>query len=234
MAANSYRNVFLTNLATIPSSGTTLDLGIGELGIVNTKTNTLTSSPNFPSVRSIQIVQGNTDRKLPKGFAWGNQTWRTPEIPASPDIKFEVLPAQKAQNMIVTLGYDGVDTSKTMTPRKGKDVELYITLTGQPIANLVGNTGNHPASITETFYLQLPCVDECTTNCGDTVDCNAVADAVIKQVSERKTIGGIQLVDGVNGEQGLLKLTKLLSCETSSGLPTVACEKFELVVADLS
>lgn len=233
MAANSYRNVFLTNLATIPSSGTTLDLGIGELGIVNTKTNTLTSSPNFPSVRSIQIVQGNTDRKLPKGFAWGNQTWRTPEIPASPDIKFEVLPAQKAQNMIVTLGYDGVDTSKTMTPRKGKDVELYITLTGQPIANLVGNTGNHPASITETFYLQLPCVDECTTNCGDTVDCNAVADAVIKQVSERKTIGGIQLVDGVNGEQGLLKLTKLLSCETSSGLPTVACEKFELVVADL-
>jgi len=120
MAANSYRNVFLTNLGTIPSSGTTLDLGIGELGIVNTKTNVLTSAPNFPAVRSIQIVQGTTDKKLPKGFAWDNKTWRTPEIPADPNIKFEVLPAQKAQNMIVTLGYDGVDTSKTMTPRKGK------------------------------------------------------------------------------------------------------------------
>jgi len=233
MAANSYRNVFLTNLGTIPSSGTTLDLGIGELGIVNTKTNVLTSAPNFPAVRSIQIVQGTTDKKLPKGFAWDNKTWRTPEIPADPNIKFEVLPAQKAQNMIVTLGYDGVDTSKTMTPRKGKDVELYITLTGQPIANLVANTGNHPASITETFYLQLPCVEECVDTCDEKVDCNAVADAIIKQVSERKTIGSIQLVDGVNGEPGLIKLTKLLSCDTPSGLPTVSCDKFELVVADL-
>jgi len=232
MAANSYRNVFLTNLSTIPSSGTTLDLGIGEIGIVNVKTNTLTSSPNFPTVRSIQIAQGTSDKKLPKGFQMGNQTWRTPEIPASKDIKFEALPAQKLQNMIVTLGYDGADTSKTMAPRKGKDVELYITLTGQPIANLVANTGNHPATLTETFYLQLPCVDDCVDNCGDTVDCNAVADAIIKQVSERKTIGSINLVDGVNGEPGLLRLTKLVNCETPSGLPTTDCQKWELLVAD--
>lgn len=233
MAANSYRNVFLTNLDTIPSSGTTLDLGIGELGIVNVRTNTLTSSPNFPTVRSIQVVQGTSDKKLPKGFQMGNQTLRTPEIPASSDIKFEALKAQKLQNMIVTLGYDGVDSSKTMAPRQGKDVRLFITLTGQPIANLVANTGNHPAAITETFDLILPCVDECSDSCGANVDCNAVADAIIKQVSERKTIGGIQLVDGVNGESGFLKLTKLIDCTTPSGLVVNECSTYELVVADL-
>jgi len=232
MAANSYRNVFLTNLETIPSSGTTLDLGIGQLGIVNVRTNALTATPNFPAVRSIQIVQGTSDKKLPKGFQQGNQTFRTPEIPASPNIEFYALKAQKLQNMIVTLGYDGADATKTMTPRKGKDVRLFITLTGQPIANLVANTGNHPAAITETFDLILPCTDECADTCGDTVDCNAVADAIIKQVSERKTIGSINLVDGVNGEPGFLRLTKLVDCDTPSGLPTTACQKWELLIAD--
>lgn len=232
MAANSYRNVFLTNIGTIPTSGNTLDLGIGQLGIVNLKNNTLTATPNFPAVRSIQIVQGTSDKKLPKGFQKGNQTFRTPEIPADPNIKIQTLPAQKLQNMIVTLGYDGVDTTKTMAPRTTKDVQLYITLTGQAIANLTANTGNHPAAITETFYLNLPCVDECADNCAEVTDCNVVADAIIKQVSERKTIGSINLVDGVNGEPGLLKLTKLVGCTPPTSIQVDTCTVYSLQVPD--
>ncbi len=234
MAANSYRNVFLTNLDTILATGnTTLALGIGEIGIVDPRTNTSTTSPAFPANRSIQIVQGNTDKKLPKGMMWGNQTLRSPEIPADPNIKFEVLKGQKAQNMIVTLGYDGADTTKTLAPREGKEVRVYLTLTGQPIANLVANTGNHPASITETFDLILPCITDCADNCDDTVNCTTVADAIIDQMSVRKVIGGIQLVDGVDGEPGLIKITKLVtSCTTPSSLPTVDCQKWELSVSD--
>tara|TARA_R110000868_G_scaffold1729_5_gene13914 strand:+ start:12004 stop:13956 length:1953 start_codon:yes stop_codon:yes gene_type:complete len=234
MAANSYRNVFLTNIESLLATGnSTVDLGIGELGIVDSRTSTSTTTPAFPTNRSIQIVQGNSDRKLPKGMLWGNQSLRSPEIPASSDIKFEVLKGQKAQNMIVTLGYDGIDPTKTMAPRKDKQLRVYLTLTGQPIANITANTGNHPASITETFDLILPCTDECVDSCGDTVDCNAVADAIIAQMQVRKTIGAVNLIDGVDGNPGLVKLTKLSSCDTPSGLPTSTCTKYEITVPDL-
>lgn len=234
MAANSYRNVFLTNLQNILASGnTSLDLGIGEIGIVDSSTNVSTTTPQFPTNRSIQIVQGNTDKRLPKGMLWGNQSLRSPEIQSNAQVTMTVIPAQHAQNMIVTLGYDGIDTTKTLAPVKDKMVRLYVTLFGQPIANLVANTGNHPASITETFDLLLPCVDECVDNCGSLVDCNAVADAIISQMQVRNTIGSIPLIDGaIDGEPGLLRLTKLLHCTTPSGYPITTCHKWALTIAD--
>lgn len=232
MAANSYRNVFLTNIQGILASGNdSLSLGIGEIGIFDVRTNNSTTAPVFPTNRAIQLVQGNTDKKLPKGMQWGNQSLRSPEIPASPNIKFDVQKAQKAQNMVVTLGWDGVSSTKTMAPRTGKQVRLYLTLTGQPIANLVGGTGNHPAAITETFDLILPCVDECVDNCSSTVDCNAVADAIIDQLKIRKTIGSIPLI-AQGDEPGLVKVTKITSCDTPSGLPTTDCTKYTLTIAD--
>lgn len=225
MGANSYRNVFLTNLDGILQTGTSLDLAIGQIGIVDAKTNNVSTAPNFPTVRDIQIVYGTSDRKLPKGMFYSNANERSPIIPASKDIKFSALKAQKPQNMIVTLGYDGVDATKTMSPRVGKDVRVYLTLTGQPVANLVANTGNHPASLTETFDLKLPCVDECSDNCVANVDCQIVADAFIESFNTRKLPGGQFLSDYV-------KVTKLTHCETPSGLPTVDCQKWTLTIAD--
>lgn len=226
MAANSYRNVFLSNIGTIPSTGAgTLSLGIGEIGIFDARTNLATTTPNFPVTRSIQIIQGTTSKLLPQGMLYGNQSWRSPEIPAGTRVVATGLKGQRPQNMIVTLGYDGVDTTKTMAPSSGKPVRVYLTLTGQPIANLVGGTGNHPAQVTETFDLQLPCVTDCIDNCSATVDCNVVSDNLIKLVNERKLPGGQLLSKYV-------KATKLLSCTSPSGVATTSCRKWTLTIAD--
>jgi len=57
------------------------------------------------------------------------------------------------------------------------------------------------------------------------VDCNIAVDAFIKQFNERKIIGGQLLSDYV-------RVSKLTSCETPSGLPTTTCRKWTLLVAD--
>ncbi len=226
MAANAYRNVFLTNLSNLPANGTvTTGFAIGQLGIIDVRTNLATNTPNFPVTRAIQIVQGTPDRNLPKGVLFGDQSWRSPELTEDSKLKITTLPAQKAQNMIVTLGYDGVDASKTMAPLVGKDVRVFISLTGQPIANLVGGTGNHPASITETFDLNLPCVSDCADTCGNVVECNAVADNLIKLINERKLPGGQLLSKYV-------KATKLTQCTTPSGVNTTSCNQYTLTIPD--
>ena len=226
MAANAYRNVFLTNLSNLPANGTvTTGFAIGQIGLIDARTNLAVNTPNFPATRSIQIVQGTADRNLPKGMLFGDQSLRSPEINSNSKLKISTAPAQKPQNMIVTLGYDGVDATKTMSPLVGKDVRVFITLTGQPVANLVGGTGNHPASITETFDLNLPCVSDCTDTCGNTVDCNAVADELIKLIGERKLPGGQLLSKYV-------KATKVTQCSTPSGVVTTSCNQYQLVVPD--
>lgn len=232
MAANSYFNVFVTNVDELLASGDSLDLGFGQIGIVNARTNTVVTAPNFPSVRGIQILQGTTDKKLPKGMLFGNETWRSPEIGNDSNIQYTITPGQKAQNRIVAIGYDGVDTTKTMAPKVGKDVKIVLTLTGQPIANMVAGSNHAPAVWNEEFFLNLPCPDECSDQCGDTVECNVVADEFIRQLNQRVLLGDVQLVDKGDGKGGLLRVTKLTACDTPSGYPTTSCVKYELVVAD--
>lgn len=232
MAANSYRNVFVTNVDELLASGDSLDLGFGQIGILNSKTNQAVTSPTFPNVRGIQIVQGTTNKKLPAGMLFGNESWRSPEIGNDSSIEYKITPGQKAQNRIVTIGYDGVDVTKTMAPRKGKDVKVFITLSGQPIADILAGSNHHPAFWVEEFFLDLPCTDDCTDTCGDTWNCNVVADELIRQMNIRTVAGAIPLVYK-EGEGGFLKLTKLTACDTPSGYPTTDCVKYTLEIADL-
>ena len=232
MAANSYRNVFVSNVDELLASGDSLDLGFGQIGILNAKTNQAVTNPNFPNVRGIQIVQGTTNKKLPKGMLFGNESWRSPEIGNDSTIDYQITPGQKAQSRVVALGYDGVDETKTMAPRKGKDVKVFITLSGQPIANILAGSNHHPAFWVEEFFLNLPCTDDCTDSCGDKWECNVVADELIRQMNQRTTVGGIPLVyTEENG--GFLRVTKLTKCDTPSGVPTTECVKYSLEIADL-
>lgn len=225
MASNSYRNVFLTNITTLPTNGTvTTGFAVGQIGIVDARTNLSTNLPNFPVTRSIQVVQGTPTKNLPDGVLYGDQSWRTPEIfPDSHFTRASALMSQKPQNMIVALGYDGVDPTKTMAPFVGKQVRVYLTMFGQPVDFLLGGTGNHPAELTETFDLDLGCEPFCTNTCGGTVDCNIVADSLIKLFNERKLPGGQMLSEYVQA-------TKLTQCSAPSGVNTTTCTQYQVTI----
>jgi hypothetical protein len=220
---NSYRYVFAASTSTIPVSGTTVDLGIGEIGVFDGKTFQAT---NGVTAKSILIAQGTPDTVWPHGVAKSNHTYKTDVIKGSAVKSWKKVNGKKGSGMQITMGYDGVDTTKNLTVKQGKSFTYWVTMSGPAIANLLGDSPKtHYAVWTEQFTVQLPCVSECVDNCGDVVDPNVVADAAIDQFNNRKMIGGQYITDYV-------KVTKLVSCETPSGLPTVNYTVYTLTIAD--
>lgn len=226
MSAQPYRGAFLTNLSTIATSGSTYNLADFQLGVFDAKTYAAVTAPSFPTTKAIIIAEGRDERKFPMGVGMTNATLKTPPIQATNILGWSVNKSQKPQNMIVTLGFDGVDTSKTLSLSTGKDVSFYLTLSGAPIGNLLGaSSTTHYNTLTEAFTPILPCTDPCDDSCPSTVDCNAIADAIIDAVNKRKIIGGEYLSKYV-------KATKLVSCDTPSGYVTTNCVKWDLEIFD--
>lgn len=220
---NSYRYVFAASTPTIPVSGTTVDLGIGEIGVFDGKTFQAT---NGVTAKSILIAQGTPDTVWPHGIAKSNHTYKTDVIKGSAVKSWKKVNGKKGSGLQITMGYDGVDTTKNLTVKQGKSFTYWVTLSGAPIANLLGDSPKtHYAVWTEQFTVQLPCVSECADTCGDLVDPNVVADAAIAEFNNRKIIGGQYLTDYV-------KVTKLVSCDTPSGLPTVSYTTYTLTIPD--
>ena len=220
---NSYRYVFAASTPTIPVSGTTVDLGIGEIGVFDGKTFQATSGV---TAKSILIAQGTPDTVFPHGVAKSNHTYKTDIIKGTAVKSWKKVNGKKGSGLQITMGFDGVDTAKNLTVKQGKDFTYWVTLSGAPIANLLGDSPKtHYAVWTEQFTVQLPCVSDCVDNCGDLVDPNVVADAAIAQFNNRKLIGGQYITDYV-------KVTKLVDCETPSGLATVNYCVSNLTIAD--
>jgi hypothetical protein len=220
---NSYRYVFAASTPTIPVSGTTVDLGIGEIGVFDGKTFQATSGV---TAKSILIAQGTPDTVFPHGVAKSNHTYKTDVIKGTAVKSWKKVNGKKGSGLQITMGFDGVDTTKNLTVKQGKDFTYWVTLSGAPIANLLGDSPKtHYAVWTEQFTVQLPCVSDCVDNCGDLVDPNVVADAAIAQFNNRKLIGGQYITDYV-------KVTKLVDCEVPSGLATVNYTTYTLTIAD--
>jgi hypothetical protein len=225
--AQNYKNAFLTNITTLPSSGDTLTLGDSQIGVFNATTYQAVLTPSYPSVTEIIIAQGRDAMTFPMGSGLTNETPKSPRIAAQSIVKWEAKKSQRPQNMIVTLGFDGVDTSKTLSLPVDKDVKFFLTLSGQPMGNIFGaGSTTHYTTLTEEFTPILPCVDDCADNCGDLVDCNTIADAIIDVVNKRKIVGGQELSKYV-------RVSKVLSCDTPSGYPTTNCTKWSLTICDL-
>jgi hypothetical protein len=226
MATQPYRNAFITNLGSIPSTGSTYDLGDFQIGVFDARTYQAVTAPSYPTNNAIIIAWGRDARSFPMGIGLTNETPKSLPIKASSIKSWVGNKSQAPQNMIVRIGYDGVDATKTLSLQEGKDMNFYLTLSGAPIGNLLGaSSTTHYNTLTEAFTIQLPCTDECADNCGALVDCNVVADAMIDAISKRKTIGGELLSKYV-------RASKVVSCDTPSGYATVDCTEFTLVVAD--
>jgi len=220
---NSYRYVFAASTPNLPASGTTVDLGIGQIGVFDGKTYQATSGV---LAKSIIVAQGTSPEVFPQGVAKGNFTLKSSVIKGGSVRSWKRVLGAKGQGLITTLGFDGVDVTKGLTVPEGKSFTYWVTLSGAPVANLLGDSPKtHYAVWTEQFTVQLPCVDACTDSCGAYVDQNIVADAVIQEFNKRKIIGGQYLTDYV-------KATKLVSCDTPSGLPTVGYTVYTLTIPD--
>jgi hypothetical protein len=227
MAQNSYKYVFASSTSELPSTGTTVNLGLGQVGIFDANTWQAVTAPQATTNHAIIIAQGTTSDTFVPGIAKSNETYKSLPITPFSIRKWEAIKAQPGKPQVYTMGFDGVDTNKTLNvPTGATNFTFWVTMSGQPIANLLGDTPeSHYASYTEQFSVNLPCDTSCSDTCGATVDCNIIADAVISSFQTRKLIGGQLITD-------YIKISKLLSCETPSGIPTTGFTTYHLLVQD--
>ena len=234
MAIKSYRNCFVATTGTLLNSGTTTNLAVGQLGIFDTKSYQAQTAPTYTTVPKFIIAQGGPDRsELPDGAALGNESFKTPVIDGKLITSWRGQASQRPQGRIVTMGFDGVNTSKTLTATPGQVYTFWIKLSGQPILNFFPDQRRY---LVEEITVTLPCASDCVDNCAATVDCNIVADAIITAIQGKK-LDGTYAVNGRKtiGGQALskyVKATKLLNCGTPSGYATTAYTNYTLTILD--
>lgn len=220
MANRPYKEYFVATTGTLLSSGTTTDLGVGQLGIFNVKNWQATTAPLFPQVQSLVIAQGTPELKLAEGELQSDASFKTSQIFGKNVKSWRVKRAQKPQQRIVAVGFNGNDGNLTAAP--GEVKTIYLTLTGQPISRFYSDDQK---GLTVALTASVGCVDDCTDSCGDTVNQELLADAFIKNFYEQRIYGNQKLSD-------YIKIEKVLKCETPSGYATTEYTKWQLTICD--
>jgi hypothetical protein len=224
MSQRPYKNFYIATTGTLASSGGTEDLAVGQLGFFSGKTWQVTTAPTFQTAKTLVIAQGTPDLSgMPEGAGIPNTSFKVAiDGQNGKVLKWFVKKAQRSQNMIVRLGFDGVDTTKAMTANYGETKQVYLKLSGQPINNFYPDV---PAGLKIPLLIQMPCADECADSCSNAVPCDIIADLIIDAVNNYKIVGGQDL-------KKYVKVTKVTSCTSPSGYATACFAKHTLLVCD--
>lgn len=196
----NFRKVFVTTNTTIlGAASATSDLAVGQLGLFNADTHvSLDATPTYTEAKGFYIAQGTPDLSyMPKGAGIRNETDKSKPIYGKNLIGYWGKAAASGQSDIVAVGYDGVDTDKTISGKCDEVKHLYIKLTGKPIENLFpGGTIRH-------YEAQGPCCDNCGDSCAD-VSGEIFTDEFLSQIAQDTFLGGIPITK-------FIKATKLSS-----------------------
>lgn len=224
MSQRPYKDFYITTTGTLASSGGTEDLAVGQIGFFSGKTWQVTTAPTFQTAKTLVIAQGTPDLSdMPEGAGIPNVSFKvTVDAQRGKVLDWYVKRSARPQNMIVRLGFDGIDPTKTMTAKYGETKQVYLKLSGQPINNFYPDV---PAGLKIPLLIQMPCADECSDNCSDTVPCDIIANLIIDAVNNYKIVGGQDL-------KKYVKVSKVESCTTPSAYATTSYTKWDLVVCD--
>ena len=192
----SYNQVFVTNSATIATSGTTVDLAVGQIGIFDGRTYAATTTPTYFKNQSLVFGWGTPDLSYIAGGAGTqgillsgifNETEKSKEVKARLITGFRGHKAQRGQTQIITVGNSG-DLSDTdnlfIKPEETK--VLYVKLSGTPIDRLYSTQG-----LIRQYRVTGPCADDCTDTCGNVADNRFVAQQLANQINQDPKVAGL-------------------------------------------
>lgn len=201
-----FKKVFVTTSNTLLASGTTTALAQCQLGIFDADTYQATTAPLWGTSKAILIAQGTPDLSyMPKGAGIRNETDKSKVIIGKKILGWHKKAAATGQSDIVTVGYDGTNTSKTVSGSCDEIKHLYIRLTGKPIEQLIPNG----------YIVHVEAQGPCCATCGDScahVDARIFTNGWVDQLSQLTILGGIpiskfiswtQLYDAGTGAAGI-------------------------------
>lgn len=218
-----YERHMVSNISTLLASGLTLaDLGVGQLGIFDAKTNLSVTAPTYQANKAIYIAQGTPDRSnFPEGAGVPNIYRKTHTIQGKKLISLRAKKANRGQGEIVTLGNTGIPgDTKTLTAKPGETFYYWVRLTGDPIFNL---NPDRSKGVIIQGAVQMPCADECADNCG-TVDCKTITDLIVADWKTKQLPGNPAPIEKY------LVASPILNCSASAELDLVPYYKHTITV----
>jgi hypothetical protein len=184
MLNQSFRQVFVTNSPALLAQGTTVDLAIDQIGIFDANTYEATVNPTYAKNKALVIAHGTPDLSyLPLMAGIANETEKSKLIKGKLITGWRGKKAHRGQSQIVTIGYDGADTTKTLFGKHNEHKTLYVKLTGSPISKLFS-----PQGITRMFTVDTGCLTDCEDSCAP-LNCDKIADQLISEIKADKFIG---------------------------------------------
>lgn len=187
----SFRKVFVATNPTLITAGSTNTLALGRIGLYNADTYAAVAAPVVSTTPRLIIAQGTPDQStLPKGAGIRNETDKTKVIVGRKITGWRGKKANAGQVGIITVGYDGTDTTKTLTGKCDETKYLYIRLTGKPIEDL------YPGGTIKMYAVTGPCCDTCGDNCAD-IASPYFRDAFYDLITQDLIIAGIPFTNYV-------------------------------------
>ena len=198
----------------LPAGNYPTALAVGQFGIFNADTNQSVVAPNFPSCKAIYF-----GFRLPE-MNTGQLSYNSANPYYSCGIKvqnitnFRGFRGHGGKHEIVAVGFDGVDTSKTLNIAKGQTKSLFILLDGSPISKLDSNQG-----LMLRYDTHGGCTDACAADCTD-AHCSVPMVDLIKQINADPR------------HHGFIRASESKSCSGGDSPVTVAWTCYNLLLAD--
>lgn len=224
MSHQSYRDVFVTNNPALLTSGHTEDLAVGQLGIFLydvKKDQVAVATPNFNTTKAIQVVQGTPE--LPGNLlgAVANQSDRSKPIKGKKIVSWTGRGAERPQNEIVALGFDGVDSTKNITAKCEESKSVFLKLSGGPIDEIFHTEGK---GLVRQYNVFAGCCDDCGDDCA-AQNAETIADDLVNQINTDPILSL-----GSRTGNKLVRAKKLIS--DAAPQPDDTCTQYTLCICD--
>lgn len=218
MSNQSFRQVFVTNNPALLASGQTVEnLAVGQLALLDAKSNLSVTAPTYATTKAFNIVAGTPDLSdLPLLAGVPNQNSYSKLIKGKKIVGFRGKKAKKGQNQIITVGYSGdIADTNSLFAKNGEVRRLYLTFTGGAIDKLYSKQG-----LTRQYFYESPLKDNCVDTCAD-ANPREIAKFLAKQIN------------GDDKVNRFVKASVIESCTPSLTAPTTqTIYKFQLTVCD--
>lgn len=230
----SYRDVFITNNGSLLKNGFTDALAVGQLGLFRydvKQDQVAVNNPSFSNVKAIQLIQGTPELPTNLLAAVANQSDRSKPIKGKKILSFTGRAAERGQNQITAIGFDGVDVTKTLTAKCEESRTVFVKLSGGPIDQAFHAEGK---GIVRQYSVFSGCCDDCGDDCAN-VSAETMADDLINQLNNDPifSLGGRNTESTLNTYTGnrFIKARKLVP---TAELPTPdsECTEYLLAICD--
>lgn len=231
----SYRDVFVVNNPALLQSGDSNALAVGQIGAFEydpLKDQVAMYGPNanYAKVRAFQIIQGTPELPTNLLAAVANETDKSKPIKGRNITNWQGRKAQRGQNQKVTIGYDGFDTTKTLTGKCEETKMVFLKLSGGPIDMAFHTDGR---GLVRQYSVYSGCCDDCGDDCAN-VSAERMADDLVQQIINDPIINfgsrpGTPVAPG-SPVNRLVTARKIIG--TADATPDATCTRYLLSICD--